>query len=86
MFGVVFPVVVVSIFREVFATGTFLALGFSILAFVIPFAATVGILLNASAVVLLLVTAAIFAFLIFVDAFAVVLLLVIFIPFPIHDG
>ena len=83
MFGVVFPVVVVSIFREVFATGTFLALGFSILAFVIPFAATVGILLNASAVVLLLVTAVVFAFVIFEDAFAVLLLLVIFVMFVV---
>ena len=83
MFGVVFPVVVVSIFREVFATGTFLALGFSIHAFVIPFAATVGILLNASAVVLLLVTAVVFAFVIFEDAFAVLLLLVIFVIFVV---
>ena len=57
MLGVDFPVEVL----ESFVMGTFLALDFTIFAFVVPFAATVAIFLDARAVVLLLVTAVVFA-------------------------
>ena len=74
MFKVDFPVVLVSIFWDVFAMGTFLA-GFIRFALVVPFGVAVAIFLDACAVVLLLVTAAVFACTIFADAFAVVFLL-----------